>query len=173
MGDPVSTGILALNAAGTGAGIFSALAGGQQSKVNAQLEAGRARMQAERLKVAAEAAKVRGIQVDTAFREDLNQSLQNLYAIRAAQGASVDSPTSRALGERARVASDRARRVAVSNERLRAMGLENEAAAAEGDAMALLRASRRYRTASLISAAGQAISGAGSFLRAGQTAGYW
>ncbi len=173
MGDPVSTGILALNAAGTGANVFSTLAGGQQNKVNAQLQAGRAYMQAQRLKVAAEAAKVRGTQVDTAFRDDLNQSLQNMFAIRAAQGASVDSPTSRALGERARTESDRARRVAVGNERLRAMGIENEAAVAEGDAMALLRASRRYRTASFITAAGQAAAGAGSFLSTGQKAGYW
>jgi hypothetical protein len=80
------------------------------------------------MRMAADAGRLKGEQVDTAYREQLSEALQNIGAIRSAQNVGLDSPTSMAIYERASEVNARARRVAVSNERMRAFGLDAEAA---------------------------------------------
>ena len=112
-----------MNIAGKGMEIAGGISAGIQKKTAAQIES-------VRLKMAAEAGKVRAIQTDAAYREDLESTMQNITAIRSSQNVGFDSPTSDAIYSKARDLSDRARVVAVSNERLKALGLEGDAAAA-------------------------------------------
>lgn len=109
--------------AGKGLQIAGGISEGIQKKTAAQVET-------VKLKMAAEAGKVRAIQTDAAYREEFNDTMQNIGAIRSAQNVGFDSPTAFALTDKARDMSDRARTVAVSNERLKVLGLEGDAAAA-------------------------------------------
>lgn len=95
--------------------------GGMQQKNAAKINAIKAR-------TAAEAGKVRAIQVDAAYRDELNTALENIDAIRVAQNVSLDSPTAFALIDKAQDTNARARAIAVSNERMKALGLEGDAA---------------------------------------------
>lgn len=112
-----------MSIAGKGMEIAGGISEGIQKKTAAQVES-------VKLKMAAEAGKVRAIQTDAAYREELNETMQNIGAIRASQSVGFDSPTSFALYDKAREVSDRARTVAVSNERLKVLGLEGDATAA-------------------------------------------
>lgn len=103
--------------------IAGGISEGIQKKTAAQVES-------VRLKMAAEAGRVRAIQTDAAYREEFNNTMQNIGAIRASQNVRFDSPTSFAINDKARDLSDDARTVAVSNERLKALGLEGDAVAA-------------------------------------------
>lgn len=109
--------------AGKGLSIAGGISEGIQKKTAAQVES-------VRLKMAAEAGRVRALQTDAAYREDLDSTMQNIGAIRASQNVGFDSPTSFAIYDKAESLSDKARRVAVSNEKLKALGLEGDAAAA-------------------------------------------
>jgi hypothetical protein len=109
--------------AGKGLQIAGGISQGIQAKTAAQVET-------VKLKMAAEAGKVRAIQTDAAMREEFNDTMNNISAIRSAQNVGFDSPTSFAITDKAREISDRSRVVAVSNERLKVLGLEGDAAAA-------------------------------------------
>jgi hypothetical protein len=87
-----------------------------------------AKTRAMQLRVAADAGRLRGEQTDTAYREELSSVLQNIGAIRSAQNVAFDSPTSMAIYDRAEELNTRARKIAVSNERMKAAGLEGDAA---------------------------------------------
>jgi hypothetical protein len=89
-----------------------------------------AQVESVRLKMAAEAGKVKALQTDAAFREEWNEVDQTIGAIRSSQNVGFDSPTAFALYDAARDRNDRARVQAVSNERLKALGLEGDAAIA-------------------------------------------
>jgi hypothetical protein len=115
--DPVS----ALAVTGSLVKAGGSIAGGMGQQASSKTRA----MQ---LRVAADAGRLRGEQTDTAYREELNSVLQNIGAIRSAQNVAFDSPTSMALYDRAEQLNSRARRVAVSNERMKAFGLEGDAA---------------------------------------------
>lgn len=123
MGAAAPPAMAVMSIAGKGMEIAGGVAQGIQNKAAGQVEA-------IKLKMAAEAGKVRAIQTDAAYREDLNNTLQNIGAIRSSQSVGFDSPTSFAIYDKARDLSDRARVVAVSNERLKALGLDGDAAAA-------------------------------------------
>lgn len=123
MGAAAAPAMAVMSIAGKGMEIAGGISQGIQQKTAAQVES-------VKLKMAAEAGKVRALQTDAAYRDDLNNTLQNIGAIRSAQEVGFDSPTSAALYDKARNLSDRARVVAVSNERLKALGLEGDAAAA-------------------------------------------
>lgn len=112
----------AMSIGGKALSIAGGVSEGIQKKVSSQIEAGK-------LMMAAEAGKVRALQTDAAYREELNDTLQNIGAIRASQNVGFDSPTSFALLDKAESLNARARQVAVSNERLKALGLEGDAAA--------------------------------------------
>jgi len=133
-----------LAAAGAGLSIAGGVSQGIQTKTAAQVES-------VRLQEAAEAGKVRALQVDAAFREDLNDVQSTITAIRSSQNVAFDSPTAFALFDAASERNRRARMVAVSNERLKALGLE-------GDAAAAWRRGESARTNALLSSAGSAIS---------------
>ncbi|WP_420104510.1 hypothetical protein [Bosea sp. (in: a-proteobacteria)] len=113
----------ALAVAGAGMQIAGGISEGIAKKTAAQVET-------VRLKMAAEAGKVKALQTDAAFREEWNEVDQTIGSIRAGQNVEFDSPTAMALYGAARDRSDRARVQAVSNERLKALGLEGDAAAA-------------------------------------------
>lgn len=113
----------ALAIAGAGMQMAGGISEGIAKKTAAQVEA-------VRLKMAAEAGKVKALQTDAAFREEWNEVEQTIGAIRSSQNVGFDSPTAFALYDAARDRNDRARVQAVSNERLRALGLEGDAAIA-------------------------------------------
>src|SRR5262245_56547320 len=123
MGDPISMAVLSAGAqvATTGLKVAGNMGEGQSKKTAQQLEA-------VKMKMAAETAKVRAAQTDAAYREDLKGTLDNIDAIRSASGVRWDSPTGAALYEKAEENSFRARTVAVSNERLKALGLDADSA---------------------------------------------
>ncbi|WP_420104565.1 hypothetical protein [Bosea sp. (in: a-proteobacteria)] len=123
MGAAAAPAMAVMSIAGKGMEIAGGISQGIQNKVAAQIDT-------VKLKMAAEAGKVRAIQTDAAYRDDLNNTLQNIGAIRAGQNVGFDSPTSFAIYDKARSLSDNARITAVSNERLKALGLEGDAAAA-------------------------------------------
>lgn len=107
-----------------GAQLYGAFSEGKNAKLEGQIRSIRYQTQAE-------AGKVRAIQVQGAYADDLNTSLANIVGITAAQGRGVDSATSLALADRASEVSSRIALTAASNERLKAMGAEADARAAE------------------------------------------
>lgn len=133
----------ALAVAGAGMSIAGGISEGIGKKTAAQIES-------IRLKQAAEAGKVRALQTDAAFREQWNEVDQTIGAIRSSQNVEFDSPTAMALYGAARDRSDRARVQAVSNERLKALGLE-------GDAAIAWKRSEQARTAATLSASMSAL----------------
>lgn len=68
--------------------------------------------QAKRLEFASRTA---ADQTDAQFREELDKTIGNIEAIRAAAGVSGNSPTSDAIREGEEKASDRQRRIKVGN----------------------------------------------------------
>lgn len=134
----------ALAVAGAGLSIAGGISEGIGKKTAAQIEA-------SRLKMAAEAGKVRALQTDAAFREDLNDVQSTMTAIRSSQNVGFDSPTSFALFDAAMERNRRARSVAVGNERLKVLGLE-------GDAAAAWQRSEMARTSSMLAASAGALS---------------
>jgi hypothetical protein len=129
---------------GKGLEIAGGIAEGIQKKTAAQIESAK-------LKMAAEAGRVRAIQTDAAYRSELEDTMQTIGAIRSAQNVGFDSPTSMALYDEAERRSSDARRLAVSNERMKALGLE-------GDSAAALAAGRTARATSLLKVAPKALS---------------
>ena len=86
-----------LAAGSAGLSIAGGISEGIGKKTAAQIER-------VRLKTAAEAGKVRALQTDAAYREDLNDVQNTMMAIRSSQSVGFDSPNVRAVdvvGERA------------------------------------------------------------------------
>lgn len=127
-----------LGAAGAGLAVAGARSEGIAKKTAAQV-------QSARLKQAAEAGRIRGVQVDAAFRNELNDVQQTIGALRSTQNVGFDSATSMAIFDKAEARSAAARKVAVSNERIKALGLE-------ADADAALLAGRDAGTAAMLRA---------------------
>lgn len=103
--------------------IGSAIAGGIGAKA-----AGDA--QADAKFRAAQVARARAQQVDLASRQELEQTLSNIIAIRASSNADVYSPTTAAVLERQQEIGGRNRQARVSSESIRADNLEREGYAA-------------------------------------------
>lgn len=133
----------ALAIAGAGMSIAGGISEGIGKKTAAQIES-------VRLKTAAEAGKVRALQTDAAFREEWNEVANTMTAIRSSQNVGFDSPTAMALYGAARERNDRARVQAVSNERLKALGLE-------GDAAMAWKRGEQARTTSMLSSSMSAL----------------
>lgn len=110
-----------LAVAGAGLSIAGGISEGIAKKTAGQI-------QAAKLRLAADAGRVRAIQTDATFREELSDVQSTMTAIRSAQNVQFDSPTSFALFDAAEEKNRRARLVAVSNERLKALGLDGDAA---------------------------------------------
>lgn len=89
-----------------------------------------------RYQTQAEAGRVRAEQVGATYSENLETALANIVGITASQNRGVDSATSRALLDKAETVNDRLRLAAMSNERMKAIASESDAAAAKraGDA---------------------------------------
>lgn len=145
-----------LAAAGTGLTIAGGISEGIAKKTASQIEAAK-------LKFAADAGRVRGQQVDAAFREELNDVQSTMSAIRASQNVQFDSPTSMALFDKAEENNAAARKQAVSNEKMKALGLE-------GDAAMTLLLGKSARTNALLKSAPGAIEGA---MKTGSAAYSW
>jgi hypothetical protein len=71
--------------------------------------------QANKQRVAAEYAKASAAETSVQMRENLNTQLENISAIRAAQGTDPTSPTTAALTDRTGMMGDRARSIQVGN----------------------------------------------------------
>lgn len=78
------------------------------------------RSQAENAERDRRVGRLRAAQTDTALRQELHATIGNIRAIAASAGAPVDSPAIEAFIRGEEVASDRDRRVAVSNEIMQA-----------------------------------------------------
>lgn len=158
MADPVSATVTSsvLSAAGSGARIAGSILGGQAEKQKYAA-------QALKMQEAAAWGRVRAVETDTAFREELEQTMSNLKAIRAGQNADISSPTSVALEDRAREVSDRRRQTEVAN-------IRRQVSQAESDAVALRRAGSAALTSSWIRGAPDILSMASSAFNAGQSA---
>lgn len=147
MGDPVSMAVMQV--ATTGLKVAGNMGQAQSQKVAAQIDA-------MRMETAAEAAKVRAVQLDAQYRDELNQTMATIDSIRAAQNVNIDSPTSMALQDSARERSARARMTAKSNERIRGMASEADAANLRKSSQGFMRAAL-LKSAPDILSAGQAI----------------
>lgn len=144
--------------ASTGLKVAGIMGEAQSKKVAAQIDA-------MRMETAAEAAKVRAVQLDAQYRDELNQTLSTIDSIRAAQNVNIDSPTSIALQESARERSSRARMTAKSNEKMRAMGHEADAANLRKSSEGFMRAAMIRSLPEVFSAAQNAASTAMSGMK--------
>lgn len=142
---------------GAGLGVAGDLAQGQASKLKGQIDSIRLHEQAE-------AAKVRGVQTSATYQENFADGLSAFQAIRAGQGAGVDSATSMALIDKAEDRNEMARKTAVSNQALAAI-------TSNGDAAAALTAGRNAMTASYLKAGVDATKGAGALFSLGSSLG--
>src|SRR5690606_15689278 len=69
-------------------------------------------------KRAAEIGKVQADQIDSQYRDELNSTIANIRAIRSSSGASVNSPTGRAIEANQEKISNRDRRIDVGSKRM-------------------------------------------------------
>lgn len=83
--------------------------------------------EAEKSKRAAEVGRVRADQIDASYRDELNSTIANIRAIRSSSGASVNSPTGRAIESDQQRISDRDRKIDVGNQRMQATQDEADA----------------------------------------------
>lgn len=81
----------------------------------------------EKAKRAAEVGRVRADQIDATYRDELNSTIANIRAIRSSSGASVNSPTGRAIESDQQRISDRDRKIDVGNQRMQASQDEADA----------------------------------------------
>lgn len=77
---------------------------------------------------AAQVARARAEQTDLASRQELERTLSNIVAVRAASGGDIMSPTTSAVMARQQEIGDRNRIARVSSENIRANQLEQEGA---------------------------------------------
>lgn len=156
MGDPVSMAVMAglTTAASSGLKVAGGLAQGRAAKLEGQLKAARYQM-------AAETGRVRAIQTDAAYRDELSTTLANIDAITAGQNRGVDSATSRALADKAETINSRARQIAVSNEKIKAI-------TADSDALMARQAGKRAMNASVLGVLPDALSAAQGLFNAGK-----
>jgi hypothetical protein len=154
MGDPISAGLM--TAASAGLKVAGGIGQGRAAKTEGQIKA-------IRYQTAAEAGRVRAVQTDAEYRDELNTTLANINAITAGQNRSIDSPTSRALLDKAEDINARARITAKSNEMLKAI-------ASDSDAQLALLGGKQAMKASMIGAIPDALSAAQGLFKAGQAA---
>lgn len=81
----------------------------------------------QQAKNAAEAGHIQAAQIDTAYREELTSTLNNIRAIRATTGVAADSPTGLAIEAANEKTSDRNRTRDVANRTMQARQLEDDA----------------------------------------------
>ena len=84
--------------------------------------------QAARDEQAAEYGRTKAAQTDAQARENLNVTLGNIDAVRAAAGVDPSSPTTAALRDRTSMLGDRARSIQVDNILAQSMQDQNDAA---------------------------------------------
>lgn len=75
---------------------------------------------------AAQVGRARAQQIDLASRQELQQTLGNIMAIRASAGGDVNSPTSQALLDRQQQLGEQSRMAKVSSENIKADQLERQ-----------------------------------------------
>ncbi len=114
-----------------------------------------AKHQENQAKRAAEIGRVNADQIDAAYRDELNTTIKNIRAIRAATGANPDSPSSLAFIEGEAAASDRVRRIKAGAARIGAN--QNEADA------------RFYKSSARSALFGGVVKSLPYFLKAGQS----
>lgn len=156
-----------LSAAGTAAGITGNMASAGATKAQATLAESNARIRRMQADTNREIGEVRALQTDAAFRQDLFQTLDNLNSIRASQNVGFDSQTSLEILNAATSNNADARRIAVSNEKLKAMDATAQGISADTDAaLARMSGKNAYRNAWL-----KSVSGISSTIQSGYTYG--
>lgn len=76
---------------------------------------------------AAQQGRVQADQIDANYRDELNSTISNIRAIRAASGVGARSPTGMAIEDKQQRVSDRDRRIDVGSRRMQATQDENDA----------------------------------------------
>jgi hypothetical protein len=104
--DPLTATVLGLSLASAGVDIA-----GKRSE---------ARFAERRSKLNARVGEIRANELDAAFRDELDRTLNNIDSIRASAGVSSLSPTAAAIRERERTTSDRNRTSRVRSEEVQA-----------------------------------------------------
>lgn len=147
-----------LGAASTAATVAGGIMSANSQKASNKANAIRAQMKAESAKTAEEAGRVRALQTDAAYRDQLDQTLSNMASMRAAQNVSNDSPTAMVLNEEAQKRSALARQVAVSNEIIGSLDARKAGISAEADAQLIRAGNSGLMTAALLKALPQGLS---------------
>jgi len=150
----------ALSIAGVGLSAFGQV---QQAKGTQAADEARA----AQLTRAAERGRLAATQTSAQMTEDLNTTLGNIAAVRAASGADPTSPTTAAILDRQEYVGNRARDISVEN--LMAQAEENDASAnymRQAGAYALSQG-KLGAFATLLKGVGQGVSGSGFGLPGG------
>jgi hypothetical protein len=103
MGDPVSMMVVAAGAS-TASGLFSASGQAQATSY-----------QSAQAAVAARRGKIAAAETDTTLRQNLQDTIGNIRAIRASAGIDPNSPTTQAIIASESAKSERSRRIQVAN----------------------------------------------------------
>lgn len=91
--------------------------------------------EARRSEVNRKVALIQADQIDASYRDELDRTVRNIFAVQASAGAPINAPSTQAYINRESEASDMDRRIAVGNAKL-------QADAAGMDAIAFRRAAR-------------------------------
>jgi hypothetical protein len=78
------------------------------------------KFQQQKAKEQAQVGRIQADQIDTAYREELSSTLNNIRAIRATTGVAADSPTTLAVENQQTKISDRNRSRDVANRQMQA-----------------------------------------------------
>ena len=103
----------AMTVASLGLGAASSAMKGQATVTAAEGTQAADTMQAAKLERAAQFGQTQALLTNTTYRENLNTTLDNIEAVRAAAGNDPTSPTTAALMDRSEMLSDRQRMAAV------------------------------------------------------------
>ena len=109
------------------AGLISGIMSGVSGIVGAMGQAAGQKWEAEKAKRAAEIGRVQADQIDASYRDELNSTISNIRAIRSSSGASVNSPTGRAIEADQEKISNRDRKIDVGSRRMQATQDEADA----------------------------------------------
>lgn len=109
------------------AGLISGIMSGVSGIIGAMGQSAGQKWEAEKAKRAAEVGRVQADQIDASYRDELNSTISNIRAIRSASGASVNSPTGRAIEADQEKISNRDRKIDVGSRRMQATQDESDA----------------------------------------------
>jgi len=102
------------------AGLISGIMSGVSGIIGAMGQSAAQKWEGEKAKRAAEIGRLQADQIDSQYRDELNSTIANIRSIRATSGASVNSPTGRAIEANQEKISNRDRKIDVGSRRMQA-----------------------------------------------------